>query len=278
MIQATYADLFREGHDRLSAVGLIDTHRDCIRLMQHVLGNPVSLPTGNETADADAADTFLETIAMRSEHVPIAQIVGRREFYGLDIHVDKNVLVPRPESETLVDVASRIEFDTLLDIGTGSGCLLLALLELKLHVRGTGVDISGEAIRVARQNATTLGLSGRSRFMVSNWFSNDTLGRYDLIISNPPYTSEEEYCCLDREVREHEPRQALTLGGNGTEAYEIITSQSRAHMQPGGWLLFEIGIGQFNAVRGILESNGYLLRMIGRDMDDRIRVLAAQAA
>lgn len=278
MIPASCTDLVNRGYERLVAAGVENAGQDCARLLRFVLdGDDMSHP-GPIRPDDGVAERFLAAVDLRCDRMPVAQITGWQEFYGLEFKVTRDVLVPRPESEALVEMAMGLEFRSVLDIGTGSGCLLLTLLSLNPAAEGTGVDICNSALKIASENADALGLGCRCRFQQSDWLSSGMLDSYDLIISNPPYTTASEYTGLSRDIREYEPRQALTLGGNGTEAYEAISRQAMSHMQPDGWLLLEIGYGQFREVRDILESSGYCTRMIGRDLDDRIRAIGTQAA
>jgi len=271
MTREAQVELLTEASTRLRLAKLADPGRDAWRLWEHAVAS------GAECADATAT-LFWQAIEQRCRHVPIAYITGQRSFYGLEILTSPDVLIPRPDSEVIVDLGCRLAVRTVLDLGTGSGCLLLAILARCPGLQGTGVDICPRAIAVARQNAQRLNLADRCHFFVSDWLASDRLGCYDLILSNPPYIRPEDHRSLSREVREHEPRHALTFGSNGTEAYERIASRATNHLQPGGWLLLELGNGQFRTVRKILQTHGYDTRMIERDLDDRIRALAAQAS
>ncbi len=265
------SELLMQAGKRLREARLADPGLDAWRLWDHA--------RANVTRSTEAAATlFWHSVERRCHHVPVAHITGHRSFYGLDFLTPPEVLIPRPDSEALVDLACRLTFGTVLDLGTGSGCLLLALLAHRPGVHGTGVDICPRAIAAARQNARRLELADRCHFFVSDWLASDRLGRYDLILSNPPYIGDRDHCNLSREVREHEPRHALMSGRDGTEAYGRIASRAANHLQAGGWLLFEIGHGQFRAVRKILQTHGFDIRMIERDLDDRIRAVAANAS
>ncbi|TAG13666.1 MAG: peptide chain release factor N(5)-glutamine methyltransferase, partial [Rhodobacterales bacterium] len=201
-------------------------------------------------------------------------ITGRRLFWGLEFRVTPDTLDPRPETETLVAEALTRPFLKILDLGTGTGCILLACLKHMPMARGMGVDASPAALAVAARNAADLGLEGRARFLQSDWFSAVD-GQFDLIVSNPPYIAAEEMAALAPDVRDWEPHLALTPGGDGLDAYRAIARGAGARLVPGGRLLLEIGPTQGAAVVAMLEGAGLTGLSILPDMDGRDRVVTA---
>jgi len=274
----TAAEALRAAIPRLRAAGVEDPAQDARRLLAHALGLPpdrltLHLPDPMTTAQQAAYDAALTARAARQ---PVAQITGERLFWGLPFRVTPHTLDPRPETETLVAEALRAPFDRLLDLGTGTGCILLACLHDSPQAEGLGVDASPPALEVAAENARRLGLAPRARLALSDWFSA-VPGRFDLIVSNPPYIAEAEMPALAPEVRDHEPRMALTPGGDGLDAYRRIAAEAPAHLSPGGRLLLEIGPTQGPAVAALLARSGLTQIRILPDLDGRDRVVAAQA-
>ena len=220
------------------------------------------------------AEAYERALQKRAARVPVSHITGTREFYGRVFQVTRDVLDPRPDTETLIEIALRHPFRRVLDLGTGSGCILLSLLAERPGSSGTGTDISTTALSVARANAEALGLAGRASFIASNWFAA-TDGRFDLIVSNPPYIAASEMAALDPEVRDYEPRIALTPGGDGLDAYRAISAGLAAHLTPDGRVLLEIGPTQAGAVGQILASAGLTVVAVHPDLDGRDRVVEA---
>ncbi|MCL4676536.1 MAG: peptide chain release factor N(5)-glutamine methyltransferase, partial [Pararhodobacter sp.] len=205
---------------------------------------------------------------------PISQITGRRAFWGRDFIVTPDVLDPRPETETLVAAALQQPFSSVLDLGTGSGALLLTLLAERPRARGLGVDLSPRALAVAARNADHLGVADRARLVVSDWWSA-VEGRFDLIVSNPPYIAAADMARLSPEVRLHEPHLALTPGGDGLEAYRRITALASGFALPGARLLLEIGPTQAACVDAMLTRAGFSEVSTLADLDGRDRVVSA---
>ena len=186
------------------------------------------------------------------------------------------VLDPRPETETLIEAALAKPFQQVLDLGTGSGCVLLTLLAEREGARGTGVDISPEALDIAVANRADLGLTRRAVFTQSDWFER-VVGRFDLVVSNPPYIPLPDMGALAPEVLRWEPMAALTPGLSGLESYHAIAAGIRDHIAPGGRLLVEIGPGQAGPVAAIMAEAGLDLLATHDDMDTRPRVLELRA-
>ncbi|WP_323020183.1 peptide chain release factor N(5)-glutamine methyltransferase [Pararhodobacter sp.] len=259
---------------RLDAAGIADAPRDARLLLAHALGIAPDRLTLvlRDPAGAEQA-VFGEAIARRAAREPVSHITGRRLFWGRAFHVTADVLDPRPETETLIAEALGAPFTRLLDLGTGSGAILLTLLAERPAARGLGCDLSPAALAVAEGNAATLGLSGRAEFRQGDWFG-PVEGRFDLIVSNPPYIAEAEMAGLAPEVL-REPRMALTPGGDGLDAYRAIARGAGAHLTPGGRLMVEIGPTQGAAVAGLMAAAGLQGIALHPDFDGRDRVVSA---
>ena len=231
-------------------------------------------------ADAAQVESFARR---RLAGEPVARITGMREFWGLPFIVTADVLVPRPETETVVETAlaltgaDRTAAPRILDIATGSGAILLALLSALPNARGAGTDIDRAALGVARRNATQLGLADRAEFMASN-YGGAVGGGFDLVVSNPPYIASSEIATLAREVRDHDPRHALDGGADGLSAYRAIMADAMRLLAPGGHLVLEIGQGQENDVAQLLTNAELILAgEPRRDLAGIARVLVARA-
>lgn len=274
----TVVEALRAAVARLTKAGVPDPARDARLLMADALGIPsdrLSLAQGETLSDAALArlDTVLSARAGRK---PVSQILGRRAFWGREFIVTPDVLDPRPETETLIALALQEPFARVLDLGTGSGAIVLTLLGERRTARGLGGDLSPAALAVARRNAAALGLTPRVAFALSDWFAAIE-GRFDLIVSNPPYIAEAELAALSPEVRDHEPRMALTPGGDGLDAYRAIAAGAPSALTRGGRLLVEIGPTQGPAVTALLTAAGLTGVTIHSDFDGRDRVVAARA-
>lgn len=224
----------------------------------------------------------------RAEHVPLQYIVGEAEFMGLKFKVNSNVLIPRQDTETLVEEALKhlgdVEKPEILDMCTGSGCILLSLLLERQDACGTGVDVSPEALEVAKKNAGILKVENRADFVESDLFSapyfcekgGKDSGKYDILISNPPYIATEEIETLMEEVRLHDPRKALDGMEDGLYFYRKITAEAGRYLKPGGWLLYEIGCTQGEAVSTMMKAAGFTGVQIVKDLPGLDRVVLGQ--
>jgi release factor glutamine methyltransferase len=246
--------------------------------MAHALGIAPGLltPLGRDPLPPEAAARFDAAVAARAVRQPVAQITGRRQFWGRAFEVTRDVLDPRPETETLVAAALEEAFARVLDLGTGTGCLLLSLLAERPAATGLGVDLSPAALDVARRNATALGLSGRAAFREGDWTAG-LCGRFDLIVSNPPYIAAAEMAGLAPEVRDWEPHLALSPGGDGLDAYRRIAAGVGALLAPSGRLILEMGPTQADAVAALMADAGLVPEAPRHDMDGRARALIARA-
>lgn len=269
-------DALRLAIPRLRAAGVEDAPRDARALLAHVADiapDRLTLHLADPLApEAEAA--FAKAIARRETREPVSHITGTRLFWGRSFRVTPDTLDPRPETEILVEQALSEPFVKLLDLGTGTGCILLSCLASMPMAQGIGTDIHPATLAVAEDNAQRLGLSGRARFQLSDWFAA-VPGRFDLILSNPPYIAEAEMAALSPEVH-HEPRRALTPGGDGLAAYRTIALGAPARLMPGGRLLVEIGPTQGPAVAAVLAAQGLTDLRILPDLDGRDRVVSAR--
>ncbi len=261
---------------RLAAAGVDGAARDARVLLAHALGvapDRLTLHLPEKMTEAQER-AYEAALAAREARQPVAQITGRRLFWGQWFRVTQDTLDPRPETETLVEAALAEPFLKILDLGTGTGCILLSCLQGMPMARGLGVDISEAALEVAADNSRRIGVQDRARFQRSDWFSRVS-GAYDLILSNPPYIAASEMAALAPEVRDWEPHLALTPGGDGLDAYRMIARGAGARLMPGGRLMVEIGPAQGAAVAALFVAAGLEQVRILPDMDGRDRVVAA---
>jgi release factor glutamine methyltransferase len=221
--------------------------------------------------------TFKAVIAQRENRQPVAQIIGVREFWGRSFVVTPDVLDPRPDTETLIEEVLKGDTPSrVLDMGTGSGCILLTLLAEWPNAQGQGVDQSVPALKVAKQNAKLLGVMDRVDLKQSDWFSNVT-GKFDIIVSNPPYISADEMEVIAPEVRNWEPRIALTPEGDGLDAYRKIASKAARFLTPNGRIFLEIGWDQAKSVIAIFNGADFTNVYCIRDLNGKDRVLVFNA-
>lgn len=237
-----------------------------------------------EALQPEAAARLEALVRRRASREPISRITGTREFYGRSFLVDDSALDPRPDTETLIEAALALIEKTgrweeplrLLDLGTGTGCILLTLLDALPKARGFGTDLSPAALRLAEANARSLGVADRASFLASDWL--DAIhGEFDLIVSNPPYIASGEIKRLAPEVAHHDPYLALDGGADGLEAYRRIAAGAARLLAPKGAILVEIGASQAPAVAGLLRDGGFLVENDGPsfDLGGRPRVVVA---
>ncbi|HEX9857441.1 MAG TPA: peptide chain release factor N(5)-glutamine methyltransferase, partial [Paracoccaceae bacterium] len=269
-------DALRAALPRLAAAGIADAARDARHLLAHAMGIAPDRLTLHlpDTLSPEAAARFETALSARERRQPVSQITGARVFWGRSFRVTPDVLDPRPETECLIAAALTRPFARVLDLGTGSGAILLTLLAECPTATGLGTDLSAAALAVAGANAEALGLASRVDFLQSDWFA-DVPGQFDLIVSNPPYIAADEMAGLSPEVRDWEPHLALTPGGDGLEAYRAIAAGALRHLAPRGRLMVEIGPTQGPAVSAIFAQAGLVAPTILPDLDHRDRVVLA---
>ncbi|KAJ29628.1 peptide chain release factor N(5)-glutamine methyltransferase [Sulfitobacter pontiacus] len=261
---------------RLRAAGVPDPARDARILLAHAASVDAARVTliAPEEIAPDIAERYEKLIALRAVRVPVSHLVGQRAFYGRDFKVSRDVLDPRPETESLIELALSEPFERVLDLGTGSGCILVTLLAEQQVARGLGLDLSEAACLQASANAVLHGVQARAEIKQSDWFSAAE-GRFDLIVSNPPYLAQSEMADVSPELRLHEPEMALTDGQDGLSVYRIIAAQAQGYLTPTGRVLAEIGWQQGADVKAIFEAAGWGRVRILPDLGGRDRVLWA---
>ena len=275
----TLIEALRAGSARLATAGIEGAQRDADRLLSHVLGveAPMVRLGAQHEMSGDEARAYEAALDRRVAREPVSRIMGRRMFWGRWFEVTPDVLDPRPETELIVALAGEGPVPArLLDLGTGSGILALTLVAEHAGAQAVATDLSEGALVTAARNALGLGVADRVAFLRSDWFS-DVEGRFDLIVSNPPYISETEMSGLAPEVLGFDPHGALTPGGDGLGPYRAIAAGLAAHLTPGGRVLVEIGHLQGPAVCDIFAQAGLSEVRLHADMAGKDRVVSAQA-
>jgi release factor glutamine methyltransferase len=281
----TIADALREAAERLRKSGVEDARREAGSLLAHALARDTAflITHADESLTAEQLRSYHSTVERRASGEPLQYIRGTQEFYGLDFEVNADVLIPRPETELLVETALELLKGTvsplLCDVGTGSGCVAVALLHTRQDARAVALDLSHAALEVAARNAARNGVAERISFQVSDCFdalasSEHVETRFDLVASNPPYIAEKDLEALQREVREHEPRVALTPGGDGLSVIRRLVSESPRYLKPGGHLVIEIGFDQHERVAALLDPRVWTLLGIHPDLQGIPRTVA----
>jgi len=243
----------------------------------------------DESLTSDQASALKTALTQRCQRVPMAQIIGVREFWSLPFKVTSATLTPRPDTETLVEGLLHHVSESparILDLGTGTGCVLLALLTEWPDATGVGVDASADALAVAHENGEVLGLSSRARFVQADWnqelwahvLTGSWGGPFDVVVSNPPYIPALDIEALEADVRTHEPRRALDGGDDGLDAYRAIISQLNALMAVDGVVGFEVGIDQADAVAAMILEAGFELLEKRADLGGVVRTVIGRKA
>jgi release factor glutamine methyltransferase len=294
----TIAGALGEAAESLRAAGVGEARREAGSLLAHVTGRDRAyfFAHDDERLAPERLAAYRRAVARRAAGEPLQYIRGSQEFYGLDFEVTPDVLIPRPETELLVETALELLRDTpapsVCDVGAGSGCIIISILRERADARGAALDISPAALAVARRNAERHGVAGRLTFLESDCFDAldprdaDALGaaspgdvrpgagRFDLIASNPPYVAEDALAGLQREVRDHEPRVALTPGGDGLSIIRRLAAESPRRLKPGGHLLMEIGYDQHERVAALVNPRVWTLLDIHPDLQGIPRTVA----
>ena len=283
---ARYDALLRDAAVALTAAGIDNARFEARLLLAHAAGVTIEwlVAHGDEAASPAVVEALRALTARRIRREPMAYVVGEREFWGLPFKVSPAVLVPRPDSETLIEAAlalmpGRTEPWRIVDLGVGSGCLLLSLLREFPNARGVGLDASAEALSIAQDNAAALGVGTRTRLVRSDWrhqgWAGQLGGPFDLLVSNPPYIETEAIDGLMPEVARFEPRLALDGGGDGLAAYRIIADQAAGLVIPGGRVLIEAGEGQVPDISGFLSAAGFVVGSPWKDLGGIDRIVPA---
>ncbi len=267
--------------DKLEAAGIENPELDVRLLAEFALGwdqIKLFMNYGQILSEAEV-NSLNAVIARRMAREPVSRIIGHRSFWKSEFKISPQTLDPRPDSETLIEAAVKIVTPppaAILDLGTGSGCLLLSLLQEFPQAFGTGVDLSAEAVVTAADNAAALTLDNRARFIASSWEDLETPKPFDLVISNPPYISAEELESLEPEVAQYDPMLALAGGADGLDCYRSIIGRLPAFLVEGGWVLLEIGHLQANSVKSLLAEAGGTMLQVFTDLGGNDRIVAAK--
>ena len=276
----TLVQAWSGARDRLKAAGIESPVIDARILLESaaeasrmdIVTDPYRILTEEQVA---TLDTYLDR---RERREPVARIIGKRGFWKILLNVDSNVLIPRPDTEVVVEraLASFDEHEAfrILDLGVGSGAILLAILAERPRATGLGIDVSEEALAVARDNAAHLGLESRIALLRGDWTTGLGDGGFDLVVSNPPYIPTAVIETLEPEVRDHEPRLALDGGEDGLDAYRLLAPEILRVLKPGGRFLVEIGYDQAEAVDALFRDAGAIAVTVIKDLANKDRVVA----
>ena len=275
----TVQELLTASQAKLRECGISDPVRDA-RLL---LADCLELRTQNLNLLDDSCiseikiSKFWRMINERCKRKPVSKILGYRSFWGRDFEINENVLDPRGDTETLIELILDCNFENMLELGTGSGAIAITVLAERPEVTCVATDISQYALNTARTNSKRHGVESRLKLLYSNWFDKIS-GSFDIIVSNPPYISSKEYAQLSAEVLKYDPKISLTLGGDGLEAYREILSQALEKLSKNGHIFLEIGYTQANAVGHLFKEAGFQQIKVHKDLGSRDRVISAKAS
>ncbi|MGI8995231.1 MAG: peptide chain release factor N(5)-glutamine methyltransferase [Pyrinomonadaceae bacterium] len=278
----TIAEALAEAARALRAVGIGEARREAGTLLAQTLGRDRAYLLAHDDEPLTPAQFALvrDRVRRRAAGEPVQYITGRQEFYGLEFTVTPDVLIPRPETELLVEAALELLQGTnaplVCDVGTGSGCIPIALLHERKDARAIAGDLSPAALRVAARNAARHHVNERLLLIASDCFAalDPSAVRFHLIASNPPYVAEKDLPTLQREVRDHEPRMSLTPGGDGLAVIRHLLADAPQFLWPGGHLVFEIGFDQHERVAQLIEPRVWTLLDIQKDLQGIPRIIA----
>mgnify|MGYP005834497037 FL=1 len=278
-IKMTYRECYEQGCRTLQAAGIEEATLDARLLLEAVCGTDRNdlLAHGEQPVMSQAEEKYLNWIRQRAEHIPLQQLTGEQDFMGLTFSVNEHVLIPRQDTEILVEEVLRELHDgmRILDMCTGSGCILLSLLHYSNDCEGLGVDLSAEALEVAGRNVLkvlTPEKAEHAHFLQSDLFEK-VEGKFEIIVSNPPYIASAEVEKLMPEVRDHEPRMALDGTEDGLYFYRRIIEEAGKHLVSSGMLFFEIGYDQGQAVSELMRTEGYCEVQVVQDYAGLDRVV-----
>lgn len=277
------AEAILQGANRLRKAGVPEERREAGSLLMYVLNRDRTylLAHAEDQLTEEQVETFVASLDARAQGKPSQYITGRQEFFGLEFEVNPDVLIPRPETELLVEAALALvspnESPVICDVGTGSGCVIVALLHKLPQAHGMALDISPAALAVAERNAKRHGIQERLSFVTSDCFAGldgAPKSEFDLIVSNPPYVSERVVNGLQREVRDFEPRLALTAGADGLLVIRRLLIESRDYLKDNGLLVFEMGFDQYEAVTALVDDEHWKLVEVYDDLQGIPRTVA----
>ncbi len=288
-MKQTVAQILKEATSHLQANGVANGRRDANLLLALALEKNLTylIAHDDELLDDQTARRFGQFVKRRMAGEPLQYILGKQEFFGLEFEVNQSVLIPRPETELLVETALEIlrgqEPRVFCDVGTGSGCVAISIVKNIENVRAAALDISPNALQVARRNAEINNVTDQIQFFESDLFSvlNDspfTINHspFSLVVSNPPYIPDADLPTLQREVREYEPHNALFSDADGLGVIRRLLADAPRFLAAEGFLLFEIGFGQSEQIRDLVDQNVWKLREIRPDLQNIPRVVALQ--
>ena len=286
-MSSSIAETILQGAHRLRKAGVPEARREAGSLLGYVVGRDRSfiLTHAEDAIGEEQAERFRECLERRAQGEPLQYITGNQEFFDLDFEVTRDVLIPRPETELLIETALKLFAGPagspfICDVGTGSGCIVITLMQQLKEARAVAVDISPGALAVARRNAERHSVAERIDFILSDCFAALTLresrASFDLIVSNPPYVEEGAMADLQREVRDFEPRNALAAGADGLDVIRRLLVEGPSFLKPGGYFLFEIGFNQAVAVEQLLDPKIWRLLDIHKDLQGLPRTVALQ--
>ena len=281
------AETILEGAHRLRQAGVPESRREAGSLLAYVLGRDRSfiLSHAEDPISEEEAEGFRQSLERRAQGEPLQYITGHQEFFGLDFEVTRDVLIPRPETELLVETALKLFARSaeafICDVGTGSGCIAITLLHELPQARAVAIDISPAALTVAQRNAARHSVAERIEFALSDCFAAlnaraTPQPAFDLIVSNPPYIEEGAMASLQREVRDFEPRSALAAGADGLAIIRRLLLEAASFLKTGGYFLFEIGFNQSVAVEQLIDGATWRLLEIHHDLQGIPRTVVLQ--
>ncbi|MEO7970907.1 MAG: peptide chain release factor N(5)-glutamine methyltransferase [bacterium] len=282
-MSTSIAQAVLDGANRLRKGGVPDERREAGSLLMYVLDRDRSYILTHAEAELseEQLEKFSAALNERGRGKPLQYITGRQEFFGLEFEVNSDVLIPRPETELLVETALSLvspnEAPSICDVGTGSGCIVVTLLHQLSRARAVALDISPAALAVAKRNATRHGVHDRLSLITSDCFAGlgpPSDSGFDLIVSNPPYVAERALEGLQREVRDFEPRAALVSGADGLTVIRRLLLESRDYLKNGGLLIFEMGYDQHDVVRQLIDEDSWKLLEIYDDLQGIPRTVA----
>ena len=280
-----YSDLYKKGLEALVGAGIADASLDARLLLEYICGTDHNtlLAHGDMEIDGEKEASYMQLIDRRMSREPLAYILGSQEFMGLDFKVSGDVLIPNQDTETLVEEALRYlqEGMRVLDLCTGSGCIALSLLNYSNGTEAVGTDISKAALAIAEQNAQSLGLDSRYKAYYADLYdiideengAAGALGKFDIIVSNPPYIPTGVIEGLEPEVKDHEPLLALDGKDDGLFFYRKIIDNVQDYLLSNGWLIMEIGYDQAEAVKAMMDQKGFKDTQVIRDLGGNDRVV-----
>ena len=280
--QYSIADLIHEASQALQTAEVPEARREAGSLLSFVIGKDRTflISHAEDLIEAPELDRFHEAVARRAEGEPLQYITGVQDFYGREFRVTPDVLIPRPETELLVEAAleviAGVSGPSICDVGTGSGCIAVTLLCERTDARAVAVDVSEAALAIAADNAGRHGVAERIDLKVSDCFQGLGATTFDLVVSNPPYVCANALAGLQREVRDHEPLVALSPGADGLSVIRRLLQDGPAFLKPQGHLIMEIGFDQGEKVQELIDSNLWRLVEIRPDLQCIPRIVVVQ--